>query len=94
MKSELHFKEHKHVAQVLDIHEIMLYRWRMEVRRGEIMSKKKSKSVQLDPEMKAELKRLRKLERENEQLKLENEILKKFERYISEQRKKSSPSSK
>ena len=84
----------KHVAEVLDIHEVMLYRWRMEVRRGEIMSKKKSKSTQLDPEMKAELKRLRKLERENEQLKLENEILKKFERYISEQRKTSSPSSK
>ena len=30
----------KHVAEVLDIHEVMLYRWRMEVRRGEIMSKK------------------------------------------------------
>ena len=84
----------KHVAEVLDIHEVMLYRWRMEVRRGEIVSKKKSQSTQLDPEMKAELKRLRKLERENEQLKLENEILKKFDRYISQQRKKPSPSSK
>lgn len=84
----------RHVAEVLEVHEVMLYRWRMEVRRGEIVTKKKSKSAQLDPEMKAELKRLRKLERENAQLKLENEILKKFERYISQQRKKPSPSSK
>lgn len=72
----------RHVAETLDIHEVMLYRWRMEMRRGEIVTKKKS--AQLDPEMKAELKRLRKMEREHEQLKLENEILKKFERYTSQ----------
>ena len=30
----------KHVAESLDIHEIMLYRWRMEMRRGQIMAKK------------------------------------------------------
>lgn len=83
----------REVAQVLDIHEVMLYRWRMEMRRGEIVTKKKT-TAQLDPEMKAELKRLRKLERENARLKEENEILKKFERYVSELRKKPSPSSK
>ncbi len=82
----------RHVAETLDIHEVMLYRWRMEMRRGEIVTKKKS--AQLDPEMKAELKRLRKMEREHEQLKLENEILKKFERYTSQLKKTSSPSSK
>ena len=42
----------RHVAEVLDIHEVMLYRWRMEMRRGQIMSKKKN--IQIDPEMKAE----------------------------------------
>lgn len=76
------------VAAVLDIHEVMLYRWRMEMRRGEIVTQKKS--TQLDPEMKAELKRLRKIEREYAVLKQEIEILKKFERYISAARKKSS----
>ena len=80
------------VAQALDIHEVMLYRWRMEMRRGEIVTKKKT--AQLDPEMQAELKRLRKLERENAELKMEVEILKKFERYISQTRKKPTPSSK
>ena len=82
----------REVAQVLDIHEVMLYRWRMEMRRGEIVTKKKS--AQLDPEMKSELKRLRKLEREHADLKEENEILKKFERYTSNLKKTSSPSSK
>ena len=40
----------RHVAEVLDIHEVMLYRWRMEMRRGEIMTRKKIS--QLAPEMK------------------------------------------
>jgi hypothetical protein len=35
----------KHVAESLDIHEIMLYRWRMEMRRGQMMSKKKSIAI-------------------------------------------------
>lgn len=30
----------KDVAEVLDHHEVMLYRWRREVRRGELVSKK------------------------------------------------------
>lgn len=82
----------KHVAEVLDIHEVMLYRWRMEMRRGEIVSQKKS--TQLDPEMKKELKRLRKLEREHEQLKQEHEILKEGIRHSLQQKKKSSNLSK
>lgn len=43
-----------HVAEALDIHEVMLYRWRMEVRRGQIMAKKKD--INIDPELKSELK--------------------------------------
>ena len=82
----------KHVAEVLDIHEVMLYRWRMEMRRGEIVTKKKT--TQLDSEMKAELKRLRKIEREHAGLKEEVEILKKGERYALQLRKRSSNSSK
>lgn len=81
----------KHVAGVLDIHEVMLYRWRMEMRRGQIMTKKKD--VQLDPEMKAELKRLRKLEKDYKLLKEENEILKKGIRHSLQQKSKSSNSS-
>ena len=46
------------VAQVLDIHPIMLYRWKKEYRDGEIM-KKQDKGT-LETEEKSELKRLRK----------------------------------
>ena len=45
-----------HVAEALDIHEVMLYRWRMEMRRGEIMAKKKDINIEL--EVRAKLKRL------------------------------------
>ena len=45
-----------HVAEALDTHEVMLYRWRMEMRRGEIMAKKKDINIDLD--VRVELKRL------------------------------------
>jgi len=79
-----------HVAEALDIHVVMLYRWRMEMRRGEIMAKKKS--IQVDPQMATELKRLRKLEREHSILKQEHELLKKAIRHSLQQKKKSSNS--
>lgn len=80
----------KHVAESLDIHEVMLYRWRMEMRRGQIMSNKKS--VTIDPETKSELKRLRKLEREHNLLKEEHALLKKAIRFSSQRKRKSSSS--
>jgi transposase-like protein len=77
----------KHVAEALDIHEIMLYRWRMEVRRGQIMVKKKN--INIDPEVKAELKRLRKLERDHNLLKEEHALLKKAIQFSSQRKGKS-----
>ena len=41
----------KHVAEYLDIHEVMLYRWRMEMQRVQIMAKKKT--INIDPETKS-----------------------------------------
>jgi len=80
-----------HVAEALDIHEVMLYRWRMEMRRGQIVAKKKE--INIDPEMKAELKRLRKLEREHNLLKEEHCLLKKAIRFSLQKKGKSSNSS-
>ena len=80
----------KHVAEALDIHEVMLYRWRMEMRRGQIMAKKKN--IQIDPEIKSELKRLRKLEREHNLLREEHSLLKKAIQFSLEQKGKSSNS--
>ncbi|SHF20763.1 Transposase [Microbulbifer donghaiensis] len=80
----------KHVAEALDIHEVMLYRWRMEMRRGQIMAKKKD--IQIDPEIKSELKRLRKLEREHNLLQEEHALLKKAIQFSLQQKGKSSSS--
>jgi transposase len=80
----------KHVAESLDIHEIMLYRWRMEMRRGQIMAGKKQ--ISIDPETKSELIRLRKLERDHNLLKEEHALLKKAIQFSSQQKKKSSNS--
>ena len=79
-----------HVAEALDIHEVMLYRWRMEMRRGQIVAKKKN--INIDPEMKAELKRLRKLEREHNLLKEEHDLLKKAIQFSLAKKGKSSNS--
>ena len=76
------------VAESLDIHPFMLSRWRKEYREGQLMAK--GKKVTLDPESAAELKRLRKLEREHKLLVQEHELLKKAIRFSLKQKKKSS----
>jgi transposase len=53
-----------------------------------------AKAAKLDVESKAELKRLRELERRYKILKEEHELLKKAIRFASDQKKKSSSSSK
>ena len=78
------------VAEALCIHPVMLYRWRMETRRGEIMTKKKD--IDIDPKMKSELKRLKRLEREHKLLQMEHDLLKKAIQFSLEQKEKSSNS--
>ena len=80
----------KDVAEVLDIHPVMLYRWKKEYRDGVIM--KKPEKGSLDSELKRELKRLKKIERAHETLKMEHELLKKSIQYCSDRKKKSSSS--
>jgi len=79
------------VAESLDIHPFMLSRWIKEVREGKIVAK--GKKVELDTETVTELKRLKKLEKEHERLKLEHALLKKAIRFCSEQKQTSSASS-
>ena len=78
------------VAAALDIHPFMLSRWRKQVREGAIVAK----STKLDPQTVAELRRLRELEKKYAILKEEHELLKKAIRFASEQKRKSSPSSR
>ena len=78
----------KDVAESLDIHPFMLSRWRKQVREGRIVTKKRSLDV--DPQLATELKRLKKVEKEYKQLQMEHELLKKAIRFCSERDSKSS----
>ena len=77
------------VAAALDIHPFMSL-WRRQVRDGVIVAK----ASKLDVQTKAELKRLRELERQYKILKEEHELLKKAIRFASDRKRKSSNSSK
>jgi transposase len=65
----------QHVAEVLEIHPVMLYRWKKELREGKIV--KPMMKGSLDAQMRRELKRLTKVEKAHETLKMEHELLKK-----------------
>ncbi len=78
------------VADALDIHPFMLSRWRKQAREGLIVTK----GVKLDVETQAELKRLRDLEKKYKLLQEEHTLLKKAIRFASDQKRKSSSSSK
>lgn len=77
------------VAESLYIHPFMLSRWRKEAREGKIVTK----GVQVDKDVAAELKQLRKVKREYERLKVEHDVLKKAIEFTSKRKQTSSPSS-
>jgi transposase len=88
--SELPGVEVQDVAASLYIHPFMLSRWRKQAREGQIVTK----GVQVEKDVAAELKSLRRIKKDYERLKLEHEILKKAIAFTSERRAKSSTSSK
>ena len=80
------------VARTLDIHPFMLSRWRKEYREGEIVPDKRKKVVSLKQE-KAELDKVKRLEAENARLRQENDLLKKWQRFLAAERASDSVSS-
>jgi transposase len=77
----------KDVAQALDIHPFMLSRWRKEYREGKFSSKPRYNSnneLMAQLPNKKELSKIKRLQKENERLKLENDLLKKWQRYLAE----------
>jgi len=87
--SELPGVASKDVAESLCIHPFMLSRWRKQMKEGLIVSK----GVDLDKDSAAELKRLRKLEKEHKRVLVENELLKKAIEWNSKRKQMSSSSS-
>ena len=74
----------KDVAETLDIHPFMLSRWWKEYREGKIVADRNRKVTSMREEKK-ELDRVKKLEKENARLRQENDLLKKWQRYLAEQ---------
>ena len=79
----------KDVAESLYIHPFMLSRWRKQVREGRIMTK----GVEVNKDVAAELKELRRIKKDYERLKLEHALLKKAIEFTSKRKATSSPSS-
>ena len=79
----------KDVAESLYIHPFMLSRWRRQAQEGKIMTK----GVDVNKDVAAELKALRRMKNDYERLKLEHELLKKAIVFTSERKATSSPSS-
>lgn len=82
----------KDVADNLGIHPILLYRWRKEYREGKFNVDKRKKKVLIETKKVNEIMRIQQLERENQRLRIENELLKKTIEFNSEIRQRSSNS--
>lgn len=78
------------VANSLYVHPFMLSRWRKQSREGRIVTK----GVEVEKDVAAELKALRRIKKDYERLKLEHELLKKAIEFTSQRRARSSSSSK
>lgn len=76
----------KDVAEALDIHPLMLSRWRKEYREGKFKNAPRYQSYNKTMSKlptKKELDNIQKLKKENERLKQENDLLKKWQRYLA-----------
>lgn len=97
---ELNYQEGlqvKQVAEGLDIHPPMLSRWRKEYRDGKIKADgHKRVSVMKDKKTPTaqELTEIEKLKRDIERLEKENDLLKKWQRYLADQHQNDLDSSK
>ena len=74
------------VARTLDIHPFMLSRWRKEYREGKIVPDKRKKLVSLKQE-KADVDKIKRLEKENARLRQDNDLVKdlvkKWQRFLA-----------
>jgi transposase len=74
----------KDVATTLDIHPFMLSRWRKEYREGKLVADKRQKITSMAKDKK-DLTKIKQLEKENASLRQENDLLKKWQRFLAEE---------
>ena len=82
------------IAEALDIHPVMLSRWRQESREGRLRGRRAEVREKTPRAPVRELRRLQALEKAHALLQEEHDLLKKAIRFTSEQRATSSRSSK
>lgn len=82
----------KSVAEALDIHPFMLSRWREEYREGKFAMKRVKKAPAEAKKKIHEQDEVARLKRRVSELQEENDILKKFQRFQAEERRKRSGS--
>lgn len=85
------------IAEALDLHPMMVYRWRQEHREGKFTPQptrriSMTKEPPGGPESEKEKSELKRLRREVAELKKENDFLKKWERYLKDQKQRDSDS--
>jgi transposase len=81
----------KSVAESLDIHPVQLSIWRRQYREGLLVADKRKRIIKKNASLK-ESDKVKALEAEVQRLELENDILKKWQRFLAEQRQKNSNS--
>jgi transposase len=86
-----------HIAEILDLHPVMVYRWRQEYREGKFIASPTGKismtKLQSEqPQSKEERSELARLRKEVVGLKKENDFLKKWDRYLKDQKSRDSAS--
>jgi transposase len=87
----------KEVAESLGIHPAMLWRWRQKFREGLIVPDKRKKVLKKPkprkkPETTTEAQRIKELERQVAELEKENDLLKKWQRFLAEKKQNDSNS--
>lgn len=83
------------IANILNLHPMMIYRWRQEYREGKFVdspSRRISMTKDSKPKNHEKDDEIKRLKKELAQVKKENDFLKKWERYLADQKKSDSSS--
>jgi len=89
--SQLEGVQVQQIAESLGIHPFMLSRWRKEFREGRIVADRRKRVVKSSKGA-SYSQRVRDLEQQVSRLKTENELLKKWQRFLAERRRSGSGS--
>ena len=74
------------VAEQLGIHPVMLYRWRMEMRKGDLPNKEKVEDIVTETSLIKANRKIKKLEQQLKETTQERDFLKKAKRFFQDQK--------